>query len=139
MGAPPEGFTPTLLTLLESPGIHIAPAIGALQTAAQGQSTQKVLHQVITARTMFLLVGSLLSGVAMGESNWKVVEGIFDTKAPIFRGALCLLLLEMGILAGSRIADLRKVGPFLGAPDQGAPERDVRTAFLALRTRGWNP
>jgi hypothetical protein len=110
MGAAPEGFMPTLLTLLESPGIHIALAIGALQTAGQHQSTREVLHEVLTGRTMILLVGGLLIGVAMGEANWKSVEGFFDTKGPVFRGALCLFLLEMGIVAGSRIGDLRTVG-----------------------------
>ena len=31
----------------------------------------------------------------------------------IFRGALCIFLLEMGLVAGERLADLKKVGPFL--------------------------
>jgi hypothetical protein len=113
MGTPPEGFMPTLLALLESPGIHIALAIGALQTARQGQRTGEVLHEVLTGRTMILLLGGLLIGLLMGEGNWQVVEGFFDTKGALFRGALCLFLLEMGILAGSRLGDLKKVGPFL--------------------------
>ncbi len=31
----------------------------------------------------------------------------------IFRGALCIFLLEMGLVAGERLKDLMKVGPFL--------------------------
>ena len=31
----------------------------------------------------------------------------------IFKGALCIFLLEMGIVAGDRLGDLKKVGPFL--------------------------
>lgn len=110
MGAPPEGFMPTLLTLLESPGIHIGLAIGALQAAGGHRSTREVLHEVLTGRTMILLVGGLLIGVTMGDANWQSVEGFFDTRGPVFRGVLCLFLLEMGIVAGSRIADLTTVG-----------------------------
>ena len=35
-GSPAEGFMPTLLTLLESPGIHIALGIGIVQVARSG-------------------------------------------------------------------------------------------------------
>jgi hypothetical protein len=110
---PVEGFMPTLLALLESPGIHIALAIGALKTAAPGRSTKAVLHEVLTARTMVLLVGGLAVGALMGHKNWEVVQPFYDTKGAMFRGALCLFLLEMGVLAGARLGDLKKVGPFL--------------------------
>ncbi|MFZ5438558.1 MAG: sodium-dependent bicarbonate transport family permease [Myxococcota bacterium] len=113
MNAEAEGFMPTLLTLLESPGIHVALAIGAIKTARPGQSLKAVLHEVLTARTMVLLVGGLLIGVLMGEKHWASIEGFFDTRGPVFKGALMLFLLEMGVVAGARLADLRKVGPFL--------------------------
>lgn len=120
VGAPAEGFMPTLLTLLESPGIHIALALGAIQrnkqliasggnTGARG-SIKEVLHEVLTGRTMILLVGGLIVGFFMGESGWKAVSPFFDSG---FKGALMLFLLEMGIVAGDRLGDLKKVGPFL--------------------------
>jgi hypothetical protein len=142
MGAPAEGFMPTLLTLLESPGIHIALAIGAVQRMKQLQaapsmvgvtaggaavlgggpgglvagegapagSLKQVLHEVLTARTMVLLVGGLLIGFLMGEKGWEQIKPFYDGG---FRGALTLFILEMGIIAGARLGDLRKVGPFL--------------------------
>jgi hypothetical protein len=112
-GSEPEGFMPTLLTLLESPGIHIALAIGALKVGSKGRPTREVLHEVLTARTMILLVGGLFVGLLMGDANWKVIEPFYETRGPMFRGALCLFMLEMGILAGARFGDLKKVGPFL--------------------------
>lgn len=112
-GAEPEGFMPTLLTLLESPGIHIALAIGVIQGGSTGRPTRELLHEVLTARTMVLLVGGLVVGFLMGEKNWTVIQPFYDTKGAMFRGALCLFMLEMGILAGARLGDLRKVGPFL--------------------------
>jgi len=113
MGAEAEGFMPTLLTLLESPGIHIALAIGAMKTASPDRDTKSVLHEVLTGRTMVLLVGGLLIGVLMGEKNWQSIEAFYDSKGAVFKGALTLFILEMGIVAGSRLGDLKKVGPFL--------------------------
>jgi uncharacterized protein len=122
VGAPAEGFLPTLLTLLESPGIHIALALGAVQRSralrgASGDTTTNthgslgtVLHEVLTGRTMVLLVGGLAVGCFMGAPGWTAVSPFFDGG---FKGALMLFLLEMGIVAGSRIGDLRTVGPFL--------------------------
>jgi uncharacterized protein len=119
-GEPPEGFMPTLLTLLESPGIHIALFLGAWQRnrqiAADRTSRQQagrmrdVLHEVLTGRTMVLLVGGLVVGYFMGESGWQAVAPFFDSG---FKGALMLFLLEMGVVAGDRLGDLKKVGPFL--------------------------
>ncbi len=122
VGAPTEAFLPTLLTLLESPGIHIALAIGAI--ASRSSSTTPIaatLHEVLTARTMVLLVGGLVVGFLMGEKNWSAVEFFYDTKGPIFKGMLVIFLLEMGVVAGARLRDLRKVGPFLLAFGIGMP------------------
>ena len=113
LGAEPEGFMPTLLTLLESPGIHIALAIGAIRAGGGERPIREVLHEVLTARTMVLLVGGLVVGFLMGEKNWSVVEPFYNTKGAVFRGALCVFMLEMGLLAGARLGDLRRVGPFL--------------------------
>lgn len=109
MGEKPEGFMPTLLTLLESPGIHIALAIGVMSTGS-GRPMRETMHEVLTGRTMILLVGGLIIGVAMGDAHWKAVQPFFEGG---FKGALTLFLLEMGIVAADRIGDLRKVGGFL--------------------------
>ena len=120
-GYQPEGYMPTLLTLLESPGIHIALAIGALGSRRASTPVGQVLHEVLTARTMVLLVGGLIVGYLMGEANWKVIGPAFDTGGAAFRGVLTIFMLEMGVLAGTRLADLRKVGPFLLAFGIGMP------------------
>lgn len=113
MGATPEAFMPTLLTLLESPGIHLALAIGAINAGAAGRPLRETLHEVVTGRTMILLVGGLVVGFAMGDKNWHAIAPFFDTQGAAFKGALVIFLLEMGIVAGARLADLAKAGPFL--------------------------
>ncbi len=133
MDSKPEGFMPTLLTLLESPGINIALAVGAVQMARARASAMEtsalpgervdavdgvpapkpikaVLHEVLTARSMVLLVGGLVLGTIMGEKGYVPVKPFFED---MFKGALTLFLLEMGLTAGSRLGDLKKVGAFL--------------------------
>lgn len=115
MGATAEGFMPTLLTLLESPGIHIALAIGALKRAklnsknseAPSKSTGVILHEILTARSMILLVGGLVLGFLMGAKGYEPIKPFFESG---FKGALVLFILEMGIVAATRFQDLRKVG-----------------------------
>ena len=115
-GFEPEGFMPTLLALLESPGIHVALAIGVLGTAeVRERPASALLREVLTGRTMVLLVGGLVVGFLIGDRGWKAIEPFYDTKGAVFRGALCIFMLELGVLAGARLGDLRKVGPFLVA------------------------
>jgi hypothetical protein len=147
VGYPAEGFMPTLLTLLESPGIHIALAIGAVLTSGRSavvpaggggaalvaggmgpglghaaevveRTTAEVLHEVLTSRSMILLVGGMLMGFLMGAHGYEPVRPFFEGG---FKGALTLLLLELGLVAGARLGDLRKVGPFLLAFGVGMP------------------
>jgi hypothetical protein len=123
MGHPAEGFLPTLLTLLESPGIHLALGIGAVQMAREAASRppeerghetprpmSEVLHEVLTSRSMILLVGGLIVGCVMGEQGYEPVKPFFEG---MFKGALTLFLLEMGLAAGARLGDLKSVGLFL--------------------------
>lgn len=115
MGAAAEGFMPTLLTLLESPGIHIALAIGALKRAKLEtgnsetliKSKGTILHEILTSRSMILLIGGLVIGFLMGMKGYEPIKPFFETG---FKGVLVLFILEMGIVAATRFQDLRKVG-----------------------------
>jgi len=116
MGEPSELFMPALLTLLESPGIHVALVIGVLASRAPGSEARPIratLHEVLTGRTLVLLVGGLVVGFLMGERNWEAIQLLYDTKGSIFKGMLVVFLLEMGVVAAARLGDLGKVGPFL--------------------------
>lgn len=117
VGAPPEGYLATLLTILESPGINIALAVGAIGVGGNRPLSES-LHEILTGRTMVLLVGGLLVGAAMGDKGWTAVSPFFDGG---FKGALTIFLLEMGIVAADRFGDLRKVGLFLLAFGMGMP------------------
>ena len=117
-GIQPEGFMPTLLMLLESPGLSIAIALGVMsrakQTAAASGVTKsplgKVLHEVLCGRTMMLLMGGLVAGYLSGSKGYEPIKPFFEGG---FKGALTLFLLEMGLLTADRLGDLKKAGAFL--------------------------
>ncbi len=205
---PANGYLPTLVTILECPGIAIALAIGAAlsakSVAAADDSSvistgehhgsegniKEALYEVVTGQSIMLMAGLLIIGyiatcsmpnarvfaehsepavsttaekpeAAKPEAAKTAIEkaedaltateaddslspedkpkkikeakakvkaekmtvfqtspffpfyAFFLAKGMIFRGALCMFLLEMGLVAGERLKDLIKVGPFL--------------------------
>jgi hypothetical protein len=99
---------------MESPAILVGVVLGKLATKKRGDdsftSLKTAMHEALFGRSIFLLVGALVIGALCGEAGMKKVESFFVTP---FQGVLALFLLEMGIVAGRRLGDLKKVGPFL--------------------------
>lgn len=108
-GATPEGFMPALVALLEVPAIVVALMI-AFTRGNRAGSWNDALHEVLAGRSVVLLLGGLLIGLAAGEQGFEGVQPFFESG---FKGALTLFLLEMGIVAARRLRDLREVGFFL--------------------------
>jgi hypothetical protein len=103
-----EGYLPSLVALLESPGIMVALMLGVLWGKGSGERpTRAVIHEVVTGRTMLLLVGGMLLGCIMGDRNWQSIAPFFDPAGGVFRGLLCIFLLEMGMSAASRLSEVR--------------------------------
>jgi len=112
VGESPEPYLATLLALLESPGIAVGLGLGLLAVRGADRPVGGVMREVFTGRTMLLLVGGLAVGALTGKSGYEPIAPFYEG---LFRGALTLFLLEMGLLAAERLADLRKVGGFLVA------------------------
>ncbi len=111
---PFESYATAFLAVMESPAILVGVVLGKLATRKAGEASEaslkQAMHEAIFGRSIFLLVGALVVGALCGESGMKKVEPFFVTP---FQGVLALFLLEMGIVAGRRLSDLKKVGPFL--------------------------
>lgn len=111
---PYENYATAFLAVMESPAILVGVVLGKLATSKRGQSDmtslKAAMHEALFGRSIFLLVGALVVGALCGKRGMDKVEPFFV--AP-FQGVLALFLLEMGLVAGRRLGDLRKVGPFL--------------------------
>lgn len=108
-GVPYEGYVATLLTVLEVPGIIVGLLLAG-RRGASGGSWRASLHEVLTSRSILLLVGGLAMGFATGPAGYSRVEPFFGA---LFTGVLTLFLLEMGVLTGRRLPDIRTAGPGL--------------------------
>ena len=105
-GVPYEGYVATLLTVLEVPGIIVGLLLAGRQRSSSG-SWRTSLHEVLTSRSILLLVGGLAMGFATGPAGYARVEPFFGA---LFTGVLTLFLLEMGVLTGRRLPDIRTAG-----------------------------
>lgn len=111
-GLEPEGFMPTLLALLEVPGIMVALLIPHFMTRGSQVSLKKAVREVATGGSIVLLTGGLIIGFLAGPVKFVPIEPFFVSG---FQGALVIFLLELGMVTASRLGDLRKAGWFLGA------------------------
>ncbi len=106
-GMPFEGYLPALVAVLEVPGIIVALLFASSGGQGGGGGWKKALHEVITGKSIVLLVGGLIIGGVCGPAKMVDVEPFFITA---FKGALCIFLLELGLIAGKRLADVGKAG-----------------------------
>lgn len=104
-----EGYGAALVALLEVPGIVVALLLAHRRLDAGGGLGEAV-GEVLTGKSVLLLGGGLAIGWLSGPAGLAKVEGFFVTP---FYGALVLFLLELGVVAGKRLGDLRQVGVFL--------------------------
>jgi uncharacterized protein len=101
-----EGFVPTLVAVMEIPGI----VVGLLLAQTSGGKWKEALHEIVTGKSVVLLLGGLLVGVLSGDRGYNMTKAVFIDP---FTGVLCLFLLEMGLIAANRFRDAVRSGWFL--------------------------
>lgn len=101
-----EGYVNTLLAVLEIPGIIIGLALAA-KGITRNISWGESLREILTGKSIFLLVGGVALGFLTGTAGYARIDDFF---AGLFTGVLTLFLLELGMVAGRRIKDLKQVG-----------------------------
>ena len=72
----------------------------------------QVLHESVTGKAIVILLGSIVIGYIIGEEGFGSIKIVFDE---MFTGAIVIFMIEMGIIAGQRLDDIKKVGVFLTA------------------------
>jgi hypothetical protein len=106
-GVQVEGFMTALVALMEVPGIVVALL---LARSSHGVPWASTIRELLTSKSIFLLVGGLVIGYVSGPARFESVAPLFVT---LFSGALVLFLLELGIVAGRRLRDVGRAGAFL--------------------------
>ncbi len=108
-GVPLESHAALWVALMEAPGLIAGILLSRLGggAAATRIDWKELAHDVFLGKSVLLLVGGLLIGAFMGEAGTEPIRNVFVDP---FKGILALFLLELGLVAGGRLAELRKYG-----------------------------
>ncbi len=102
-----SGYMAAVLALMEAPAIVVGVMLARRSGASTGQSSRQVLREALTTGSVVILLGATIIGMILGAKGMADLDGFFV--AP-FTGVLALFLLDMGLLAFSRIGALKEAG-----------------------------
>ncbi|MCV0437587.1 MAG: sodium-dependent bicarbonate transport family permease [Hydrogenophaga sp.] len=111
-GVPAESHAALWVAIMEAPGIVagiLLARLGAVDAAGRPQRVAwgALAHDVFFGKSVLLLAGGLLIGAVMGEAGTAPIASVFSLP---FKGLLALFLLELGLVAGGRLGELRRHG-----------------------------
>lgn len=104
---PYEEFMTVLLVTLEIPAIAFAIFAYKSSVSSGKIEIRKLAHEVFFGKSILLLLGGLGIGYYTAVANNQQLNFFFFD---LFKGFLAIFMLEMGIVASARFADLKKVG-----------------------------
>lgn len=86
--------------------------LGSLDVITTQHKTKlfQVLRESITGKAIIILLGSITIGYAIDTDGFASIKIVFED---LFIGAIVIFLIEMGIIAGHRLDDIKKGGVFL--------------------------
>jgi hypothetical protein len=109
---PSSGYLVAAMALMESPAIIVGLVL--YRYVAAGQDVEgddfawsRVLREACFNGSVFLILGSLLIGLVTTDAHAASLAPFTDD---LFKGVLTLFLLDMGLIAGRRLAALREAG-----------------------------
>ncbi|EGG42007.1 Putative permease [Candidatus Nitrosarchaeum limnium SFB1] len=73
-------------------------------------SLKQVLQNTIAGKAIVILLGAIIIGYIIGESGFQSIKLGFED---MFFPALVIFLIEMGIITGQKLGDVKKAGKFL--------------------------
>ena len=94
-----EPFMTSLVAILEIPGIVVALVLASMKS--EGVNWRTAVHEVLTGRSVLLLIGGLVIGAVSSANSFSRVEPFF---VGMFSGLLTLFLLDMGATVATRFA-----------------------------------
>ncbi|MFO0389436.1 MAG: sodium-dependent bicarbonate transport family permease [Alphaproteobacteria bacterium] len=105
-----EGFLTALLVVMEIPGIVIALALAGMLSSGEKVHLGHVVQEALTGKSVILLAGGLIVGLLGDRAGVNAITTVFITP---FQGVLVFFLLEMGVVAASRLKEVKLSLPFM--------------------------
>jgi uncharacterized protein len=107
-----EAHAPLWVAVLEAPGLIAGILLARWGMAGAGPAPAArgwgaLAHEVLFGKSVLLLLGGLAIGAVAGDAGTKPIAAVFIDP---FKGVLALFLLELGLVAGGRLAELRRFG-----------------------------
>lgn len=105
-----EAHAPLWVAVLEAPGLIAGVLLARMfdqQSAGRPSQWGKLLHDVVFGKSVLLLLGGLIIGAIAGPVGTEPIKALFIDP---FKGVLALFLLELGLVAGGRLAEVRRYG-----------------------------
>jgi hypothetical protein len=111
------GWMPALYPFKDTPAILTAIILGRIAIAREGvggkasaKNIKEILHLTIFGMAVWLLLCSLLIGMAAQAFSPVEMDRAMVFFSDMFRGVLCLFLLDMGMVAGRQLGALKELG-----------------------------
>ena len=97
------------VAVLEAPGLVAGVLLARLGMRDEAKPGQwgALLHDVLFGKSVLLLLGGLLIGAVAGSDGIAPIKAVFVDP---FKGVLALFLLELGLVAGARLGELKHFG-----------------------------
>ena len=114
-----ESHAALWVAVMEAPGLVAGILLARwAQRGAAGQHAEPgvvrrgggwgvLAHDVLLGKSVLLLMGGLLIGALAGEAGTAPIKAVFIDP---FKGVLALFLLELGLVAGGRLAEIKRFG-----------------------------
>lgn len=148
-GIEPSGYMTAAMVIMETPAIIIAVLLATMlrrrekqlagKAAVAGEKNGsalqlgKSLHEAFTNGVQMLLLGSLVIGYLIGTDGAALMKPF---TGDIFTGMLAFFLLEMGLVVGRRLPEMRKAGVFLTGFGLLMPMVNATIALLLAKLFG---
>lgn len=131
-GIPYESHAALWVAVMEAPGLIAGILLARWSLRGDGQRVAwgELAHDVLFGKSVLLLLGGIVIGAVAGEAGTAPIKAVFIDP---FKGVLALFLLELGLVAGGRLAEVRRFGPAVLVIGLGVPP----LLALAGAALGW--
>jgi hypothetical protein len=105
-----EAHAPLWVAILEAPGLIAGVLLARMfdqQSPGKPGQWGKLLHDVVFGKSVLLLLGGLIIGAVAGPVGTEPIKALFIDP---FKGVLALFLLELGLVAGGRLTEVKRYG-----------------------------